>query len=390
LEIFCTIPDTDCTKPIPRSALLPKGYAMISRRAVHRAMVLLDFRAAERSAPMMGIERASFSRRTILFLIILFGTPFAAQTATLEDSARELARKIAASLPLQEGVSIEMRNDSSLSPNEFASVEQTLRDELENLKVPISTTGTAAVNLKITISENMKGLLLTVEIFHGGASQVILMEASRGLGFHIASYMMPIVLHSKIIWEGPERILDAATVTGPGGFPRLILLLRDALEIRDSAGNIMDTVTFPSVSTLVRDPRGKLETAGNITQVVIQSEACNVDTDTLELLGCHAATGRETEVGEEVPNDLRSPERGLEILMPQNGCGAALATGPGDYTQTDWVQAFSVKPPGLAISNKLDFPGPILALRGGSGGSRAIVRNLKTGNYEAYSLSCGK
>lgn len=78
------------------------------------------------------------------------------------------------------------------------------------------------------------------------------------------------------------------------------------------------------------------------------------------------------------------------MLMPQNGCEGALATGSGDYTQPDWVQAFSLKPPGLAISNKLDFPGPVLALRGGSGLSRAIVRNLKTGNYEAYNLSCGK
>ena len=112
--------------------------------------------------------------------------------------------------------------------------------------------------------------------------------------------------------------------------------------------------------------------------------------ETFQLLGCRAAAGRDEELGEGVPDDLLSPERSTEMLMPQNGCGGALAAGSGDYTQTDSLQAFSVKPAGIAISNKLDFPGPILALRGGLGESRVIVRNLKTGNYEAYSISCGK
>jgi hypothetical protein len=384
------MPDTDCAIPMPRSAILLNGYAMISRRAVRRAIVLFAFRAAERSAPMMGIERSSFSRRTILFLIVILGAPIAANSATLEDSEKELADKITASLPSRESVSVGVRNISSLPPAEFAAVEQALRDELENLKVPVVTTGAAAINVRITLSENIKGLLLTAEITHGGTSQVILMPVSRPSEFRVASYLMPIVLHSKIIWEGPKQLLDAATVSGPGGFSILVLLLRDSVEIHNSAGVTSGMVAVPSAGIATRNPQGKLEINGTTALAVIQSQACTINLNTMELLECHAAANQDEELAEDVPHDLLSAERSTEMLMPQNGCGAALAAGSGDYTQADSLQAFSVKPAGLAISNKLDFPGPVLALRGGSGGSRAIVRNLKTGNYEAYSISCGK
>jgi len=386
-------PDTNCAIRMPGSEFPPNGYAMISRRAAQRASLLIVCRAAWGSTPNMGIERSSFSRRTVFFLLILFAPPITARCDSLEDSARELARKIAASLPAGEDVSLEAHNNSTLPPNEFAGVERTLSDELENLEIPVVTTGAVAINLKITVSENLKGLLLTAEISQAGASQVILMEASGSFGFHITSYLMPVVLHSKIIWEGPEQILDAATASGPGGIPRLVLLLQNGVEIHDSGGRTVDSVTFPFVPTPLRDPRGKLETSADNIRAKYQSEACTVSTDnsdTYKLLECHQVAGTLANLSDEGPHEFFSKERGAEILMPQNGCGAALATGPGDYTQMDWIQGFSVKPAGLAISNKLDFPGPVLALRGGPEGSRAIVHNLKTGNYEAYSLSCGK
>jgi len=367
---------------------------MISPRVVQRVGLPLVFRVAWRSAPMMGIDRFILSHHTILFLFVLLGTPLAARSATLDDSARELARKIAASVPLAEGVSVEVRNLSSSTPDEFAGVQQALKEELENLKVHVVTSGAAAVSLKITLSENMRGLLLSAEITHGGASQVILMAVSHTSEFRIASYLMPIVLHSQIIWEGPEQILDAAVASDVGGLTLFVLLLPDALEIQQTRGITMTTVKIPSAGIAARNPRGRFEIAGSVALAIFQSRTCTFNLSTHELVECHTPVStdlsREGGLTDEVPHDLLSPEKGSEMLMPQNGCDAALATGSGDFTQPDSVQAFSVKPAGVAISNKLDFPGPVLALRGGSGASRAIVRNLKTGNYEAYSLSCGK
>ena len=384
------MPGKHHAKLLSQRPSVPHACAIISTSVSQRVRLLLEFRAAGLRTPTMGANRSTLSCRTILFLLVLLGTPLAARSGTLEGSAKELARKIVASLPAQDGVSLELRNTSTVTPQEFASLEQTLREELEGLKIHVVAAVPAAVNLRIVLSENRKGLLLSAEIIQAGASQVILMAASRTPQFRIASYWMPIVLQSKIIWEGPEQILDAAIASGPGGVPRLVLLLPDGLKIQDSPWGTMSTEKFPSSESATRDPRGKLEITGNVASAVLPPRICTMNLDTFELLECHTAAGADGSLMVEVPHDFPAAEKGTEILMPQNGCGAALATGPGDFTQPDSVQAFSMKPAGLAISSKVDFPGPVLALRGGSGSSRAIVRNLKTGNYEAYSLSCGK
>jgi hypothetical protein len=84
------------------------------------------------------------------------------------------------------------------------------------------------------------------------------------------------------------------------------------------------------------------------------------------------------------------PGKGTEIEM-QSVCGDAsqfLATGARDYTQTDTLQVFRTDSSGgVAVSSELDFPGPITALHAVSVTPRAVVRNLATGNYEAYNLS---
>jgi hypothetical protein len=83
--------------------------------------------------------------------------------------------------------------------------------------------------------------------------------------------------------------------------------------------------------------------------------------------------------------------KGTEIVMGVTVCGGMsqfLATGARDYTQTDSLQIFELKSGGTAaISAELNFPGPITALHSVSESPRAVVKNLSTGNYEAYRLS---
>ncbi len=66
-----------------------------------------------------------------------------------------------------------------------------------------------------------------------------------------------------------------------------------------------------------------------------------------------------------------------------------LATGARRlYTQPDSLQLFELKS-GSAVpaSAELNFPGPVTALHAASETPRAVVKNLSTGNYEAYRLS---
>src|SRR5258705_8476973 len=161
--------------PWRRSAFLPYGCAMISSSVAKRVEIVFVPRTAGRSTPMTGTDRSNLSYRTILIFFVLLGAPMAAPCSTLDDSAKELAGKIAAEVPVGESTSIVMRNISSLPPDEFASVEQLLKAELENLKVRAATTGPFTVNLRITLSENTKGLLWSAEITHGDSSQAIIM-----------------------------------------------------------------------------------------------------------------------------------------------------------------------------------------------------------------------
>jgi hypothetical protein len=89
------------------------------------------------------------------------------------------------------------------------------------------------------------------------------------------------------------------------------------------------------------------------------------------------------------------PGKGLELVIPPvcGGTTQFLASGDRDDTEPDSLQVFDTGPNGtLAVSAEQNFPGPIVALHTGLDAPRAIVRNLTTGNYEAYRLaiSCGQ
>jgi hypothetical protein len=89
---------------------------------------------------------------------------------------------------------------------------------------------------------------------------------------------------------------------------------------------------------------------------------------------------------------------GSDVAAIESSCGSGhqiLATGVGDWTERDTVQAYQVDGAGaVAVSVPLELPGPVTALWTASDARRAaaVVRSLITGKYEAYSLaiSCGR
>jgi hypothetical protein len=388
-------PDTLCAIPRREPASLPYACAMISDSVSKRVGLVFVPRMAGRCTPMTGTDRSNLSYRTVLILFVLLGAPMAARSATLEDSAKELAGKIAASLPARSDMSIGIQNSSSLLPEEVSRVSEALKTELQNRGIGTLGNGVAGAMVAVTLSESLKNFVWTAEIHNFNTSQVVFMTVPRPMGSRAGSSAMPITLHSEQIWDGPEQILDAATASDASGLTRLVLFLPDGLEVQGTSGRTVTTVRFPSAQTATRDPQGILELGRNVAAARFPFRICTINLETLQLMECHTLAANDQSSGDmgpvtEVPLNLSIPDRVSEILMDQNGCGGGLTTGSGDDTQPDWVQALSTKPPGAAISNRVDFPGPVLALRGASGALRAIVRNLKTGNYEVYSLSCGK
>jgi hypothetical protein len=372
---------------------------MISCSLDTRAEFSFVFREAKRCTPMMSADRSKLSRRAVLFLFVLIGVPSVARSSTLEDSAKELARKIVAALPAGENVSCEIRNISSLKPAEAARIEQALKAELEERGIRL-TSGEAAITVVVMLSENFKDLVWTGEIRQGEASQVVLIDLERSPENRASSNAMTMTIRSEKFWEGPEHILDAEQVKGIGGQPWLVLLLPDRLEILEPTGRL--EINFPPAAS--RDPVGKLGYSQDGKTIVFSllSRTCSADLDTRSLIACLPADGASSVPASSIPflidlapGGSAPPGKGIELAFG-SVCGGAnqfLATGGRDFTETDSLQVFQMESGGpVAVSTELDFAGPILDLHSDSVAPRAVVRNLKTGNYEAnqLSFSCGQ
>lgn len=80
---------------------------------------------------------------------------------------------------------------------------------------------------------------------------------------------------------------------------------------------------------------------------------------------------------------------GSDIVTLPPVCGSqwqVLATGVGDWTQTDRLQLYEITGQrAVAVGQPLDVPGPVLALWPASDGksARVVLKNLETGFYEA-------
>ena len=377
---------------------------MISRSLGHRAEFFFVFCAAKRSIPMMAADRSTLSCRAILFLFVLIATPTVADSATLEDSAKELAHKIAEALPARENVSCEIRNTSSLQPGEVARIEQALKSELQERGVRLTSSG-AEIIVAVTLSENFKNLVWTGEIHKGDTSHVVLIALERSSDNRAFSSAMPVTIRTEKFWEGPERILDAGEISDGVGKSWLVLLLPDGLRIQDEQTGTASTIEITSLQSSSRDPWGNLnfDSIGNTIEFFLAPRVCTVNLETPNLDGClpkegsagGPVAGRFPMMFDIAPPGPPPPGKGTVIEM-KSVCGGAsqfLATSARDYTQTDSLQVFQTESSGaVAVSAELDFPGPITALHAVSDAPRAVVRNLATGNYEAYrlSFSCGQ
>jgi hypothetical protein len=396
---WSNLPYALCAMPVHGPVILTHGCAMIFGSSRQYVKLLYTSQMAWRATPM-GIDRTNLSCRTILFFFALLVMPKVAISATLEDAARELARKVAAALPPRDRVSIEMRNISSLAADEVVVVEQTLTNELQDQTVRAALDSATVVNVRVTLSQNIKHFLWIAEVSRGDSPQVVLLAVPRSSEDRTVSSAMPMTLRSEKFWEGSQRILDAILAKASNGDSLLILLTRDGIQIREIGSDNVSIVPIPVDPIVRRDPLGGLEQTDNGITFKSVPQVCHVDADARALIECHhieesPSPGRVFERLELAVPGPSHVERGTQITALQSSCRSGkiyLAAGTGDYTESDTIELFeSTVVNGIIVEKRLsDFlhlPGPVIALQFAGATPRAIVRNLQTGNYEAYSIS---
>jgi hypothetical protein len=364
---------------------------MIFRSSGHRQKLFLVRRKAGRNTSMMGINRSIVSCRTFLFFLVLLGTPVAGRCDALEDSARELAHKIDAVLTAQGDISCEIRNISSLELEDVVRIEQALKAELHGRCLRTQANGSETANIVVTLSENLKNLLWTAEIHQESEHREILQVVLRSTAFPSPAKTLPIILTGERFWEGPEHILDAGFMSASNGDRLLVLLIPDAILIRNvtknSESRIDISLAIPAAT--LREPTGTLsQQVGNFIAAQHDRRNCTVSIDTYALIKCEDYQGETIGFG-------GPPVKGGQVVPASTDCATGKAipwfvTGTGDDTQPDYLEVMVWQNLGSAIaSNKLTFPGPILAIHGALSDTSdtIVVKNLSTGNYEAYRLS---
>src|ERR1700687_4050216 len=107
----------------------------------------------------------------LLFWSIL---PCLVEAQSMPEAAGQLAARISSLLQRRATVSLDFQNLTALAPAESSSFRSALEAELRKAGLAVATTQ-PEVRLRVTISENVHGLLLVAEVFTGDTKQVVML-----------------------------------------------------------------------------------------------------------------------------------------------------------------------------------------------------------------------
>jgi len=345
---------------------------------------------------------------------------FALLALDLGGAAHDLARNVAAAVA-HEPVTLNVRNLSALGPAEIAEIRRAFDAELR-------PGGPAEVHL--TVSENLTHFLLVAEIRRGVERRILVETWPRSPSAE--SRPASVTLEKKLLWQQDQPILDVAPSDGA-------LVVLDNTRVLLVRGVERKSAALPSVRAWPRDMRGRLTVDGSTFTAWLPGVVCQGRFDPQPSLACEesknaapiapgataslatarnffegvvaidgwgahdmpafysAARAGEVWVFTGVDGRAHIYMRAWELagMIEQWGSDAAgvetpcgpriLATRPGDGP--DAIRPYDLmasvpNPAGPAI----EFPGPVTALWSNGVSATAVVRNLETGSYAAYSL----
>jgi hypothetical protein len=364
-------------------------------------------------------------------LILVLLAPFIPGDATV--AARDLARAVAGAVA-SEAVTVSLKNVSSLSPADAAEIRREFESELK-------VAGTPAVEVHLTLSENLTEYLMVAEIGRDGERQVLL-ESWPRMPAASAPQNNParVTLEKKLMWEQDQPILDAAKTDGA-------MLLLDRTRVLLVRGDERQSVPIPATHPWPRDIRGRLSISGVAFTAYLPGAICRGSTEPRLSIACldsqdpwllgpgaialfspdrnlfsghidvepggprdlppfysaapaggawifAAADGRAQVYTSNWEPAAGIDQWGSDIAAIQTPCGARiLATRRASLAAPDAVQPFDLAPgavPSIA-GPPIEFSGPITALWSAGSSATAVSRDLQTGRYAAFILapSCG-
>jgi hypothetical protein len=286
---------------------------------------------------------------------------------------------------------------SSLSANEVAAIDEWLRTNLGDRRFQLAGGEPVDAHLNVTLSEATEGYLLVAQLRHGSDEQVVIFPVGRPAT--PANRVEGVALADELLWEQPGKMLDFALLEpGAGELPTLIVLEvgRLAFYVRNQGQwQLRSSVILPPMRPWLRAPHGFMDLSPGLADgtAMLSGVECKGNFGQPEEIQCSFVSQQTapwaTQEAWKAKN-LASAGDATLISLVCDGRDIALATGNGDWTQTDFVQAYEFSTlkgqVATASGNPLKLGGPVTALwaAGASGLARAVVQNLQTGNYEAH------
>lgn len=318
----------------------------------------------------------------LLFLCFVSLPPATPTDSTsLDDAARQLADRIAANPNLHGPLRLEFHADANLAAD--PTWQDTLRQELEKRHLTISEEP-GALLLKVGAVETPTQLVLTASARIGDRDDVRIVAITRAAFTALALAVAPVRIARQLVYENPDRILDASALgtTGEGGLAVLLYRNADLVALRlDPNGAVKQTVSLAAANPHVsRDPRGELSDKAATTEVLLPGKLCEFNWVAGEEPKCHA---KKTEW-----------RTATVLTSPCDSSNWKLEAKGDDWSSADLLQIVpdtAARAGSAALFN--EFPGPILSINGerDPGSALIVARNLRTGNYEVYKITlvCG-
>lgn len=322
------------------------------------------------------------------------------------DAASGLADKVAAMVSPAHPVNFEFVNISGLGAAGAEAVRAALEAQLAQHHFRMTRSGNADTALRATLAESSESYVWTVEVRPKEASdaepQVAIVTVGKNALPNEGGSSATVTLKSQLIWKQAKRFLDFRTMGGSTVSASVLLVLEpsrvDMYEWKNSEWEVQRKLFIAHSEPWPRDVRGYLMGSDENIAVAMPGISCAQSSDSVPEMKCEPGAESLTATGAAVPGIATGDTVDVGLI-----CGdarAVVASGVGDWSQADSLQGYIVRKnqtfaSGAASGAALAFDGPVMSLVQDAPGThavRAVVRNLKTGNYEGYlvTASCSQ
>jgi len=310
---------------------------------------------------------------------------FADNDTPLRETARKLADRIVTIPGLHGPLRLEWHPDEKWPEGESARWVEMLRDAFDRRALQLSDDAAAPV-LVVYAAETPTQVVLTAKTHIGERDEIRIITIPRSSLPPAELPVAPVRLERELLYENPDRILDATSFPDASDIGLAVLLYKNfevtAIHV-DAKGGIKQALPL-NVAGLkpTRDPHADLTLHGTGGSVQLWGKQCDFSWESPGDVKCRPeklnASSNSTSPDDAV---LVSPcdETNWTITQPDSEptVRAVLRLVPDGATQ------------GSSATLTSEFPGPVLNINPepNPSGALIVVRNLHTGNYEVYKIT---